>query len=75
MCIRDRDGMPQEIADMMIAEIPPEQTMWVISNENGINGAASMLYENEMCIRDRSGTGGLYADTAEDYVLRFDSIN
>ena len=23
-----RDGMPQEIADMMIAEIPPEQTMW-----------------------------------------------
>ena len=25
-----RDGMPQEIADMMIAEIPPEQTMWVI---------------------------------------------
>ena len=43
-----RDGMPQEIADMMIAEIPPEQTMWVISNENGINGAASMLYENEL---------------------------
>ena len=32
-----RDGMPQEIADMMIAEIPPEQTMWVISNEKGIN--------------------------------------
>jgi hypothetical protein len=43
-----RDGMPQEIADMMIAEIPPEQTMWVISNEKGINGAASMLYENEL---------------------------
>ena len=40
--------MPQEIADMMIAEIPPEQTMWVISNEKGINGAASMLYENEL---------------------------
>ena len=32
-----RDGMPQEIAEMMIAEIPPEQTMWVISNEKGIN--------------------------------------
>ena len=41
-----RDGMPQEIADMMIAEIPPEQTMWVISNEKGINGAAS--YEGEL---------------------------
>ena len=37
-----------EIAEMMIAEIPPEQTMWVISNEKGINGAASMLYENEL---------------------------
>src|SRR5574344_1943309 len=43
-----RDGMPQEIADMMIAEIPPEQTMWVISNEKGINGAVSMLYVNEL---------------------------
>ena len=43
-----RDGMPQEIAEMMISEIPPEQTMWVISNEKGINGAASMLYENEL---------------------------
>jgi len=43
-----RDGMPQDIAEMMIAEIPPEQTMWVISNEKGINGAASMLYENEL---------------------------
>ena len=47
-----RLGMSEEqlfkCADMMIAEIPPEQTMWVISNENGINGAASMLYENEL---------------------------
>ena len=44
----DEDITPQEIAEMMIAEIPPEQTMWVISNEKGINGAASMLYENEL---------------------------
>lgn len=43
-----RDGIPQDIAEMMISEIPPEQTMWVISNEKGINGAASMLYENEL---------------------------
>ena len=40
-----RDGMPQEIAEMMIAEITP---MWVISNEKGINGAASMLYEDKL---------------------------
>ena len=40
--------MPAEMAEMMIGEIPPEQTMWVISNKEGINGAVSMLYENEL---------------------------
>lgn len=25
-----KDGMPEEIAEMMIGEIPPEQTLWVI---------------------------------------------
>lgn len=42
------DGMPPEVADMMIGEIPPERSMWIISNERGTNGAASMLYENEL---------------------------
>jgi hypothetical protein len=49
--IRDmfmKDGMPAEIADMMIGEIPAEQTMWVISNDRGINGAISMLYEDKL---------------------------
>ena len=49
--IRDmfmKDGMPAEIADMMIGEMPPEQTMWVISNDRGINGAISMLYEDQL---------------------------
>lgn len=47
--IRDifmQDGMPPEIADMMIGEMPEEQQMYVISNEKGINGAVSMLYED-----------------------------
>ena len=43
-----KDGMPEEIAEMMLGEIPPEQTMWVISNSKGINGAVNMLYENEL---------------------------
>ena len=43
-----RDGMPEEIAEMMISEVPPEQTLWVISNDRGINGAVTMLYENEL---------------------------
>lgn len=42
------DGMPSEIAEMMIEEIPEEQMMWVISNEKGINGAGSMLYEDNL---------------------------
>lgn len=49
--IRDmfmKDGMPAEIADMMIGEMPAEQTMWVISNDRGINGAISMLYEDKL---------------------------
>lgn len=40
------DGMPEEIAEMMMEEMPADQGMWVISNEKGINGATSMLYEN-----------------------------
>ncbi len=49
--IRDmfmKDGMPPEMADMMIGEMPQEQTMWIISNDRGINGAISMLYEDQL---------------------------
>lgn len=41
-----KDGMPPEIADMMLGEMPPEQQMYVISNNKGINGSVSMLYED-----------------------------
>ena len=40
------DGMPPEIADLMIGEMAPKQTLWVITNEFGTNGAVSMLYED-----------------------------
>jgi hypothetical protein len=43
-----KDGMPEEIADMMVGEMPPEKTMWVITNAQGINGACSMLYEDKL---------------------------
>lgn len=42
------DGMPKELADQMIGEQVPERTMWVISNESKIDGAASMLYEDKL---------------------------
>ena len=41
-----REGMPEELAGMLIEEMPVEKTMWVISNDRGINGAISMLYED-----------------------------
>ncbi len=43
-----KDGLPEEIAEMMIGEIPSEIMMYVITNERGINGAASMLYEDKL---------------------------
>ncbi len=51
------DGMPKEQADLMIGEQEPERTLWVISNESKINGAASMLYEDKLhSLAERVGT-------------------
>lgn len=42
------DGVPEEIAEIMVGEMPADTMMYVISNNQGINGAVSMLYENEL---------------------------
>ena len=42
------DGMPPSMADLMIGEMPPQETMWVISNDRRIDGAVSMLYEDKL---------------------------
>lgn len=39
-------GMPKKIAEMMANDIPDEKIMYVIGNEKGIQGAASVLYED-----------------------------
>jgi len=41
-----KEGMQEEIADMMIGDIADDKVMYVISNDRGINGAVSMLYED-----------------------------
>lgn len=46
--IFSKDGMPEEMIDMMVEEMPKEQTMWIITNDRGINGAVSMLYEDRL---------------------------
>lgn len=38
-----KDGMPEEIAEAMLQEMPMNQTMWVLSNKTKIHGAVSML--------------------------------
>ncbi len=43
-----KDGMPMEMLDMMLGDMPKDKQMWVISNERGINGAGSMLYEDNL---------------------------
>lgn len=42
------DGMPVEVAEMMIDEVSADKMMWVISNDKRINGAGSMLYEDNL---------------------------
>lgn len=43
-----KDGMPPEMVETMLADVPPEHAMYVITNEQGINGAISMLYEDKL---------------------------
>lgn len=51
------DGMPGELADLMIGEQEPETTLWVISNERKVDGAVSMLYEDKLHnLAERVGT-------------------
>jgi hypothetical protein len=43
-----KNGAPTELTDEMITDIPENQTMWVISNDRGVNGAISVLYEDKL---------------------------
>ncbi len=41
-----KDGMPAEMIEMLVDDIPEDRMMYIISNDRGINGAVSMLYED-----------------------------
>ena len=43
-----KDGMSPEMVEAIIGEMPPDRAMYVITNEQGINGAISMLYEDKL---------------------------
>lgn len=42
------EGMSAEMAEEMVKEVPLENEMYILSNENGFHGAASMIYETEL---------------------------
>lgn len=52
-----KDGMPDEIAEAMFADMPANQQMYVISNTAKVNGAASMFYEDALSgLAEKVGT-------------------
>ena len=52
-----RDGMPEEMAEMMFSDMPLNQQMFVISNKSKVNGAASMFYMDTLSeLADKIGT-------------------
>ena len=51
------DGMPMEAVEMILGEVPADRMMYVISNDRGINGAISMLYEDQLhTLAEKLGT-------------------
>ncbi len=51
------DGIPDEIAEFLDMNREPKESLWVISNTSGINGAVSMLYEENLHnLAERIGT-------------------
>jgi len=43
-----REGMPDDIEELMFEEMPMNQQMYVISNQTKINGAAAVFYEDAL---------------------------
>ena len=42
------DGMPEEIADMMVQETPVDKSMYVVTNADKIGGAATIVYSDAL---------------------------
>lgn len=42
------EDMPEDVMNFMINDIPPENMMYIMSNKRGINGAVSMIYQDEL---------------------------
>ena len=43
-----KDGMSKDMAEMLIEDMAQKRLLYVISNQQGINGAVSMMYEDNL---------------------------
>ena len=43
-----KDGMSKDMAEMLIEDMAQKRLWYVISNQQGINGAVSMMYEDNL---------------------------
>ncbi|MDE6851530.1 MAG: hypothetical protein K2J67_03450 [Lachnospiraceae bacterium] len=51
------DGIPEELAGLFETDRDPKESLWVITNSSGVNGAVSMLYdENLNKLAEKMGT-------------------
>lgn len=51
------EGIPDEVAELFQTDRNLKESMWIISNSSGINGAVSMLYdENLNSLAEKMGT-------------------
>lgn len=51
------DDIPDEVVEFLDMNREPKESLWVISNSSGINGAVSMLYEENLHkLAERIGT-------------------
>ncbi len=56
-----RDGLPEEVVEAMIMNMPPENQMYVISNSNSVNGASAIFYSDALAdLSDKLGGVDLF---------------
>lgn len=41
-----KDGVPEDIVEMMYDDFSMDKNMWVISNDNSVNGSVNILYDD-----------------------------
>lgn len=54
-----QDGIPEEIVKMMYGDLSFENSMWIISNDKGINGSVNIIYDDILAEISQKAGGDL----------------